>query len=262
MQRGEKWRSWLLVPLSECEISDHAMCFVTIPTASMFSSTLLSIFNRLRSPSLKEEKFLLQRQRAEPLTHSAAPGREQTTLLTSGVQWCHGDVNASNCKSHTQTHTCTRAQPRSRLVVAFQSERRRLRRGDSQFWKSGQQTEDGCDRGGDRTRYVCFHPFVSCRSEKKKKKKSGFIFNTIAGLWIMWVECVCLGRNLAFKTLQFYNVSHFGINPPAVERSRILSSDISARIRSFKKNQNKNKNLSKNGWKLTFPLSAATSCFW
>lgn len=26
----------------------------------------------------------------------------------------------------------------------------------------------------------------------------------------MWVECVCLGRNLAFKTLQFSHVSHFG----------------------------------------------------
>lgn len=69
------------------------------------SSTLLSIFNRLRSPSPKEEKFLLQRQTAEPLTHSAVPGREQTILLTSGGQWCHGDVNPSNCKSHTLTRT-------------------------------------------------------------------------------------------------------------------------------------------------------------
>lgn len=152
------------------------------------SSTLLSIFNRLRSPSLKEEKFLLQRQTAEPLTHSAAPGREQTILLTSGGQWCHGDVNASNCKSHTQTHRHTRAASQS---AAFQSERRRLRRGDSQFWKSRQQIEDGCDRGGDRTRYVCFHLFVSCRSEKKIRlyfPNSCWTVANVSGMCLSWKE--------------------------------------------------------------------------
>lgn len=47
------------------------------------------------------KKIPLQRQTAEPLTHSTVSGREQTILLTSGGQWCHGDVNASNCKLHT-----------------------------------------------------------------------------------------------------------------------------------------------------------------
>lgn len=67
-----------------------------------------------------------------------------------------------------QRHTHARAASQSACGSVSAREEKTAKGGDGQFWKSGQQIEDGCDRGGDRTRYVRFHLFVSCRSEKNK----------------------------------------------------------------------------------------------